>query len=113
MAGCRLAGSVSLADTRSCCVVVLLIGVVAVSLPAVAGDWQMSVADDVPVEISQRQTPVVTSNYVFWGPNWKWAGVEMKLDSSQAGGKSCSGDVRDLGLKLVSVNLVETLSEHN
>lgn len=75
-------------------VVALLCG----SLSAV--DWQVRVTEDAGIEVLKEGVPVVRSHYVFWGPQWKYAGADMKLGVSTGRGKTFLGSVGGLGLKV-------------
>lgn len=75
----------------------LLAGVAA---PAGAAEWEMRVTDDAAVTLLHRQAPVVTSHYVFWGADWKWAGASLRLGQPGPEGIPFAGEVKELGLTL-------------
>jgi hypothetical protein len=60
----------------------------------------MRVTEDAGVEVLCRQTPVVTSGYVFWGPNWQYAGSRFEVSQPKAGARTFSGSVAGLGLDI-------------
>ncbi len=65
-----------------------------------AGEWQVRIGDDATVEILRQGVVVVESQYVFWGPQWSWAGVDMKLGASSANGRAIVGGVQRLGVQI-------------
>ena len=65
--------------------------------------WQARVTDDAAVEVLCDGVPVIRSNYVFWGPKWKWAGAEMNLGTSSKSGTTFVGRVAELGLNIEGV----------
>ncbi|UCG47749.1 MAG: cellulase family glycosylhydrolase [Phycisphaerales bacterium] len=76
--------------------ILVLVLTVAGSASLAAAEWQMRVTEKSSVEVLCSQAPVVTAEYVFWGANWRWAGVEMRPGRSG----TFSGGVRDMGLEI-------------
>jgi hypothetical protein len=68
-----------------------------------AAEWQVSATNEVAVEIAVRQTPVVKSNYMFWGENWKWMGLNLKPAGAKAGQSTFSAELASLGLTIGAV----------
>ncbi|MBN2270357.1 MAG: cellulase family glycosylhydrolase, partial [Sedimentisphaerales bacterium] len=89
-------------SSRFSCAKILILSAVVLTPVAFAEApvWEMRVGDDVSIEIVCRQSPVITSNYVFWGADWKYAGAQMKLGASGPGPGDFSGQVTALGLKI-------------
>ena len=85
---------------RSMLLLMVCLAALAFTSSVVVADWQMRVTDGVTIEVLHDNTPIVKADYLFWGANWKWAGTEMRLAED---GKSCTGRVRDLGLRLTGV----------
>jgi hypothetical protein len=81
------------------CLATILVAAWPLSLSA-ASDWQMRATEQGSLEILCSQAPVVTSDYIFWGADWKWAGARMELRPSATQDKTLSGSVQDLGLKI-------------
>lgn len=70
---------------------------------AKAAAWEVRITDEAAVEVLCDQAPVVRSHYVFWGPQWKWAGAQIRLREAGGAEKKLSGQVRDLGLNVSGV----------
>ena len=79
---------------------VLLIVIALLAAPAAAADWEVRPTGDAALVISCRQAPVVKAQYVFWGPNWKWAGASLKLTRFNDRGQLFSGKVAALDLTI-------------
>lgn len=67
---------------------------------APAADWDIALSDQTTFTIRHQGDPVVTSSYVFWGANWKFAGARLAITQREGGQATFSGAVRDLGLTL-------------
>lgn len=65
--------------------------------------WQVRTTDDAGVEVLCRQTPVVTSQYVFWGANWQYAGARFEAGQPEDGARTFVGSVENLGLEIEAV----------
>lgn len=77
---------------RSVGVVRTMIIVALAAVTASAADWEIRLVDDVTVEISYQQVPVVTSFYVCWGTNWKWTDIDLTLADTAGLPKRFTGD---------------------
>ncbi|MBV9865333.1 MAG: hypothetical protein JO316_08290 [Abitibacteriaceae bacterium] len=66
---------------------------------AQAADWTMT-SEDATVTINYKGAPVVDSNYIFWGQNWKWVSAPFKMLNPNIQGHPFSADIPDLGLKI-------------
>ena len=67
---------------------------------AAAADWEMAATDTGSLTIMHKGAPVVTAEYVAWGPNWAWTGVDLKAGQADADGTPLAGTVGGLGIKV-------------
>ncbi|MFP4058792.1 MAG: glycosyl hydrolase family 5 [Candidatus Brocadiia bacterium] len=65
-----------------------------------AAAWEVAPTDDAAVVVRCRHAPVVQAHYVFWGPEWKWAGARTALTEAGPEGYAFEGTVERLGLTL-------------
>jgi hypothetical protein len=84
--------------SRHVSAVVICVAIGSTSLGAFP--WEMRINENASIEIRHQQTPVVKADYCFWGANWNWAGVKMRLTDSPGNRKTFSGSVSELGLKI-------------
>jgi len=68
--------------------------------PLAAAEWEMRLTDKGAVEVLHNRAPVVVSDYLFWGANWKWAGLKAHLGEPQGGATPLAGTVDALKLKV-------------
>lgn len=78
----------------------LLLTVLALGATLPAAEWQMRIADDAAVTIERNQAPVVTSQYIFWGESWQWAGAQIRPGETRSGATQLAGKVAKLGLEI-------------
>jgi len=78
----------------------MILSVTAVLLSAgsqgMAGEWELSLAEDTSPIVRRHHAPVVQANWVFWGPKWKWAGAKLALRAD----KTLTGSVSALSLRI-------------
>lgn len=72
----------------------------AVSTACAMPTWyiQLSERDSLPLASAGGQ-PGFTSNWAFWGKQWKWASAHAKMTGGGAQGYQLAGEVSDLGVR--------------
>lgn len=65
-----------------------------------AADWTVKVTPDATFVVSYQGAPIVTSSYVFWGPDWAWAEATIQARLMSEGRWSLQGAVSELGLRI-------------
>lgn len=52
------------------------------------------------LKVYHDHTPVLTAAYLFWGPNWKWAGSQIAVHYAEEGPLLLKGTIESLGITI-------------
>jgi len=53
-------------------------------IPKPVSDWQIQITEMAGIVISHKSVPVLSSAYVFWGSNWRWASPRLRIEGLES-----------------------------